>query len=195
MSKPYLQTVVARYNEDVAWTQELTCEDVLIYNKNENDASKYEYNLPNVGREGHTFFNHIVKNYSNLCDYTAFVQGNPFDHCGKIIDLINKFDFSVSFKPLGNIITLGHISDNAPLYAVRRQMELYAEAIKFDLRFPVSMIQGGQYIIKKEIIHRNSLDFYQKIVDSLSESKYPQAGLDVEKTLLQIYRFYDTNFS
>lgn len=47
--------------------------------------------LPNIGREAHTYLYHIVSNYYNLTDWTFFLQGNPFDHCHNINSIIKQF--------------------------------------------------------------------------------------------------------
>lgn len=36
--------------------------------------------LPNIGREAHTFFTHIINEYKDLPEWTAFMQGDPFAH-------------------------------------------------------------------------------------------------------------------
>ena len=36
--------------------------------------------LPNIGREAHTFFTHIINEYADLPEWTAFLQGDPFAH-------------------------------------------------------------------------------------------------------------------
>jgi hypothetical protein len=71
--------VVARYNEDIEWLSNY--DNVTIYNKGEKVQTKHEViELPNIGREAHTIFHHICKNYDNLDDLTVFLPGNPFDH-------------------------------------------------------------------------------------------------------------------
>jgi len=79
-----IRLVVARYNEDISWTKRYP--NVTIYNKG-SPINGYDnvINLPNVGREGHTFYTHIVLNYDNLDDMTIFLQGNPFEHTKNII--------------------------------------------------------------------------------------------------------------
>jgi hypothetical protein len=49
-----MKIVVARYNEDIEWTNEL--QNVIIYNKGEplNDENINEIMLSKIGREGHT---------------------------------------------------------------------------------------------------------------------------------------------
>ena len=73
-----MKFVIARYNEDIEWTKRY--DNVLIFNKGlPLDGIACEP-LPNVGREGHTYYKYICDNYENLDDYTVFLQGHPFDH-------------------------------------------------------------------------------------------------------------------
>lgn len=85
--------VVARYNEDISWIDEINNGDFLIYNKGEDFDTKYSYTrVPNVGREAETFLKAIVLNYDTLSIYdnVVFLQGNPIEHCFDLIDYINS---------------------------------------------------------------------------------------------------------
>ena len=73
---PDVQVVVARYQEDVSWTQGLRL-PCLIYDKS---GAAGPLALPNIGREAHTYLTHIVRNYQGLAAYTVFVQADPFFH-------------------------------------------------------------------------------------------------------------------
>lgn len=67
--------VVAHYDEDLNWLKaKYNPKEYIIFTKKNN------LDLPNVGRESHTYVNYIVRNYHNLHDVTVFLQGNPFDH-------------------------------------------------------------------------------------------------------------------
>lgn len=179
-----LEVVVARYDEDINWVKELDYE-VVVYNKNELDNDLFSKNLPNVGREGHTFFHHIVTNYDNLSDYTAFLQGKPDDHMRNVIDEINGFDFKSEFKPLGTLHQL-----TMEYESINEQVESFSKRIGFEITYPIYMTPGAQYIISRRLIHKRPKEFYQKILDSLTVHVYPQSVLDVEKTLFQIYGIY-----
>jgi hypothetical protein len=69
-SKHY-EIVVAKYNEDISWTRPYRY--VKIYDKSKGD-------LPNIGRESHTYLTYIVENYENLPDVVFFTQGRFSDH-------------------------------------------------------------------------------------------------------------------
>lgn len=90
------EIVIARYNEDLNWiTQEpFNRHPIIIYNKSDNanftksSNIKRVVNLPNVGREMHSYFYHIINNYDNLSDVTIFLPGSA--------DLPGKFERSKS---------------------------------------------------------------------------------------------------
>lgn len=76
--KDKVQAVIARYSEDLDWVDDLQC-DSVVYNKGESSVEG-AITLPNIGRESHTYFTHIVRNYSALPEFTVFLQGAPFFH-------------------------------------------------------------------------------------------------------------------
>jgi len=71
---PRYDLVVARYQEDPAWTRRFR--SVFLYNKGPSlPGGVHSIPLPNVGREAHTYLHHIISNYHNLAPITAFFQG------------------------------------------------------------------------------------------------------------------------
>ena len=75
--------VVARYNEDLAWTREPPFDQFcyLVYNKGPNEDFDKTHvtqviTLPNVGRESHTFLYHIVSQYERLTPLQVFFSGS-----------------------------------------------------------------------------------------------------------------------
>ena len=78
-----LQIVISRYNEDLEWlnVEPFTADRYVIYNKGPysiecpQGTNCYVESLPNVGREGHAYLHHIIKNFDNLADVTVFLPG------------------------------------------------------------------------------------------------------------------------
>lgn len=83
------QVVLAHYNENLGWLSMLpasvavtiykkaTTEDMLAFDIPAMTNATLEQ-LPNVGRESHTYLHHIVKNYERLAPWTVFSQaGEP----------------------------------------------------------------------------------------------------------------------
>lgn len=109
-----IQVVVSRFNENLDWLLILNNLDIdiLIYNKGEENIDYIKHNIrceikniPNIGREGCTYIDHIINNYKKLYNYTIFVQGFPFDHCpniySKMIDIVNNLE-NINFTFLNN---------------------------------------------------------------------------------------------
>lgn len=180
-----LKVVVSRYNEDTSWTNKLNYESV-IFNKNESDNHLYENNLPNVGRETHTFMSYIIDNYDNLPNYVAFVQGNPFDHCNDVINDINGFDFKSEFLPLGRVNRY-----NMEYESIDDQMRSFGETMGINITFPSYNVPGAQHIISRRLIRKHPIEFYKKIHSLVNTELYPFSCLDFEKTLFQIYGIYN----
>jgi hypothetical protein len=187
--------IISRYNENIEWIKRLTNQKIIIFNKgNNNYQSCNTYNLielPNVGREGHTFYHYIYENYDNLDDYTAFLQGNPFDHCHDVIERIQKYDTSNNiseFELLSNnetLVTLendilfddDNIENKIPLLLVYNHVFGVYQIENIQHLFGV----GGQFIVSKKRILSNPKELYGRIVKLLSRTKSPIEGYVIER--------------
>lgn len=82
------ECVVAHYNEDLSWLEELAPE-TIIYSKggSRNTPSSANWKevrrLPNIGREAHTYLHHLVNHYDTIADVTMFVQGDAYNPDGR----------------------------------------------------------------------------------------------------------------
>jgi hypothetical protein len=75
------ELVVARYNEDLSWVGVMAHAHpmkVSVYNK--GTPFPKCHNLPNVGREAHTYLHHITERWDTLADWTVFTQADPEPH-------------------------------------------------------------------------------------------------------------------
>ena len=83
-TKPNLQIIISRYNEDLEWLKEEPFNQypVIVYNKGPNTDFYHAPNITqiipvkNVGRCDHTYLYHIIENYDNLADITIFLPGS-----------------------------------------------------------------------------------------------------------------------
>ncbi len=87
-----VQAAIARYSEDLSWVSDLECHSI-IYNKGQSTFPGALL-LPNIGRESHTYITHIIDNYSDLPEFTVFLQGSPFFHMEEGADCatLNSFN-------------------------------------------------------------------------------------------------------
>lgn len=79
-TKGDIEIVLAVYGDDLQWC-EMYAAITTVYQKKDHGTTSsrnfHEVNLPNVGRETHTYLYHIVNNYDRLAEVTVFGQGNP----------------------------------------------------------------------------------------------------------------------
>ena len=78
-----IEIIIARYNEDLAWTLEKPFNQYkyIVYNKGDNENFekanvKEIIKLENVGKCDHTYLYHIIKKYDNLSEITVFFPGS-----------------------------------------------------------------------------------------------------------------------
>jgi hypothetical protein len=182
--------VVARYNEDISWTKQF--DNVIIYNKGSslNNINNL-ITLNNVGREGHTYYKYIYDNYDNLCDYTIFLQGNPFDHSPNIINNLNNYinnkQLNINFEFLSENIIKSNISGcfshpNLPLIDVYEKLfniKNYLILKKNNIEFTFGA--GAQFIVSKKNILKRLKEFYNNIIKLLEYDVNPIEGFVIER--------------
>jgi hypothetical protein len=173
-----MQIVVARYNEDIEWTKEF--QNVLIYNK--GDDKSFGIPLGNVGREGHTFYKHIVDNYDNLAEHTAFLQGNPFDHSPNILKNLHNFDTNTDFHWLSEQIIYSTFTSETKWIQCKNIYETYKKVFNKIIENDDCVFgAGAQFIVSKRAILNRPKIFYENIVKLLEYSVKPDEVYDLER--------------
>lgn len=157
--------VIARYNENVEWTRQFN--NVYIYNKGEKLDNTIV--LPNIGREGHTYFKHIVDNYHNLTDFIIFLQGNPYDHSPNIINNLNNILLDTCFQFLSEYLFEYKLSVGCKYHPHLPLIDSYK---KIFLKNPdndmlVQFGAGAQFVVSKNQILKRPIYFYQNILNFL----------------------------
>ena len=184
-----MKIIVARYNENIEWIQRIPTDiDVLVYNKGDQITN---YNgkvidLPNVGREGHTYYTYIYDNYDNLDDYTIFLQGNPFDHSRSIIRTISNIQKCKSFDSYFSFIServLFTSLSGCPYDIYMNIKPIYENLFGpiTDENQIIQFAQGAQFIVSKQAILSRSKEFYKKIIELLEKECNPYEGFIIER--------------
>ena len=183
-----MKCVVARYQENVDWTNGLP--DAIIYNKGSTPPnSKHPVcTLPNVGREGHTYLYHIIQNYDTLDDYTCFLQGNPFDHTPQLESQLRAFSKKIETVPQSyyvlskNVYHINLCYDPTDFSLHGLLIDSYRNIFgqsKTDHTFRFGA--GAQFIVSKETIRSRPKYFYENIVPLLDYAVHPAEGFALER--------------
>ena len=180
-----MEILLARYNESVDWARHLP--NVTVVNKGEPlDIGIRELRMPNVGREGHTYYSFIVDHYDDLPDYLLCLQAYPFDHSPHILHLIQRLNdatpqqlpeyATVSEKVLPCNLAMCPYAGPLPMMSV---YELLFEARPTFMQFRFGA--GAQFIVSRRRILQRPRSFYEKIVRLLEYSPNPIEGHVIER--------------
>ena len=158
-----MKIIVAHYNEDLSWLDKINTNHI-VYSKGFTNSKYSSYTLPNVGREADTYLYYIINNYYNLDNDIIFLQGNPFDHCPDVIDVINHTNDINDVKWLCS--NWGPVTKDCqggpgsiPLPLLDLCEKLFNKKFDNDKTFTFS--PGAQYIVPKKFILNKSLDWWK----------------------------------
>jgi len=195
--------VVARYREDLEWVDAF--DRYTIYNKGRDDlSSKHRKNsirLKNLGREGHSYINHVINNYDNLEDIIIFSQGNYVDHIPcepdefleRMIEDIDQVGFSTKLRRRGPV---GSNHRNFTLHEYRGPLK---SKIPYDLGGWWELTTGEAYVrsksvfwnsffaVRKDFILKRSIEGYKNILSTLDWSENPMEAHFCERTWFNIF--------
>ena len=195
--------IISRYEENLEWLKLHKDFKILIYNKGNEVSNKENYkifNLENVGRESHTWLYHIVNNYYNLDDINIFLQGRiddlncmAFKNPNQYLNVINKYGFAASrYGILGPFHWKSNVGIENDLKYKKKwdSFEISRSSIGFrkfaQNLFPeipriIATSYGGCFAIKKELIKKYDISFYENILSKLSHHKNPIEGHYMER--------------
>jgi hypothetical protein len=210
--------IVSRYNEKLEWTTKAPYNKYkyIVYNKGINDDFEKKnvskiIKLPNVGRESHTYLQHIISNYDNLADINVFLPGsidtnhkvfkkNKF--ATKLLNYIEHYKNAV-FLSFGNIknnditeefkgfkvdayssTTAENRKQNSE-HIIRKSMyrpyELWFEKNIGSDKVPY-VIHYGIFSVNKRDILQKPKSYYEKLMTLVADHSNPEDGHYFEKS-------------
>ena len=185
--------VVAKYTENISWLQHFMGLNhdrhaIFVYDKSDDPSPEY-IALPNIGREAHTFLEHIIRFYDDLADVTVFVQGNPFDHHTTLELMSGIMSQQIHVQ---SVIPLGdkkHMLKNDELgFPDHKGLQVgscYKAIFGRDRKGQFEFMPGAQYAVTREAIRAHPLDFWMHLL-GLCFSR-PEFPWEVERLWMYIY--------
>lgn len=143
-----LQLIVSRYNEDVQWVAAYS-NIAIVYNKGspetcygKKDSHLNVLQLPNIGREGHTYLYHIneVLSKNTSCSSSAryiFSQGDPFTHNSTFLFALDNYQKLKRVQPLGLVYLRER---NIPPPSVEEKITIHTD---FGLKYSTLEVDGN----------------------------------------------------
>jgi len=217
---PSLDIVVAHHNEDLLWLKDVA-QYCTVYVKGSVPGCFPRFGkirqLPNIGREGHTYLYHIILNYDKLADITIFVQGAIDDHVAcSITDMTeacSRMDgSSVLIFPSSDAVsrelvrfdewegiqwachpcldkwaTMGMKSANST------PAEYFAQYLgNGSIPLCLGYVSGAVFAVPRRLIQSRSLKFYERLMEAmfLGTMKHvnPETGFYMERFWLAMWQ-------
>ena len=205
-----IEIVVGRFSENLDWLgkAQFIADNYVIYNKNPlspikcpENQSCYVEELPNVGREGHSYLHHIITNYESLAEVTVFLPGSITFEFNQLTskrvtekarktlntvftraykkDILTKFE---SYQKDGhyeatNAANLAANPDTKLLDCPERPFGAW-----FRKNFPhiVEPVYGnsqwGIFAVGKQHILQHPKEYYERLIKYLDHHHNPEAG-------------------
>lgn len=204
--------VVSQYLNNVSWIYDYT-DNYVIYDKSNTMAEDTRViKIEDVGYNIYDYCHFIVNNYNSLPNLTAFLEGNPWDHCKK--DIFDKLILGEKFTPIeyygkypANAFEQrdedsGFLEINNSWYIeshikthgsrVNRFFDNYNQFLDEMFDNPehpnwIRFAPGGQYIVPKNNILYYSKDFYKKIMGFVDYCDLPSEAHIIERALYYIF--------
>lgn len=192
------QVVVARYQENIEWLQEYDKEKVLVYNK-DNRACVCPYqviDLPNVGREAHTYLTYIVTHYDCLPEIIFFTQGRMCDHMHCIgTDFLGIEDYSRNYVEdsfFTGLTPEGRITHyyGAPITpASMTGPEWFRKYIDTEADLESLKIwYGAIFSVHRKYIRSQPLEKYKILLQELQKDKCPEEAHFMERSWFYLFQ-------
>jgi hypothetical protein len=156
--------------------------NVIVYNKSGQVLSDVpnEKKLENIGREGHTYLNHIITNYNSLADITIFIQDDFYNHLFTNDYFINNlrlnqnnyfYQFPCSWRKGPNAAPFSRTVKNGylELPPVTNNNAIKDFANKFEIYLPdvYNTEICAHFLVSKQRILRHSKKKYERILEWL----------------------------
>ena len=199
------ELVVAWYKEKLTWIDEIKS-PLIIYHKAIDRRFKIPNprNLPNVGREAHTYLHHIVTEWDRLADWTVFTQADPAPHLsnGTIQQLLDAHESPTVVVPW--LCRIKEWSDGGRLqwrgeWQARYRSEItpasltmaswFRERLLMDLfaRPHLCYHPGAIFGVPVARIKARPMAFYERLLDDVSHACHPEEAHYLERAWLYLW--------
>ena len=186
------EIVIAHYNEKLDWLKPYASH-THVYHKGTDlqpaPMGLYAWEkLPNVGRESHTYLQHIINNYDNLAEVTVFLQGEGISKgfCFHTIEeMLSKIKENIKchvhYHPgMGKLQHLAKWRKEWESGAMRHTNftlgEFYQELFGSPAPNNVPACLTGCFAATRDMIRKHPIDFYKKAISFISDHVNPEEG-------------------
>jgi len=210
MNKPESFFVVSAWNNDISWIKDYT-NDYIIFDKSDTLAADARIiKVPNYGYNIYDILYFICTFYNSLSELTAFLEGNPFDHCRR--DIFDKLIYREEFTPIEYYKdtpvnpgearytdgSFGEVNNSWYIYMNDMKYKRRCVYASFDIFMHyyfedykqleiVKFAPGAQYIVEKKQILQYPHLFWVCLMNGLDKED-PSEAFVIERGLYYIFK-------
>lgn len=209
-----MKLITVNYNWDPQdWWLEygLNAEDVTLYDRSDDGVERFfaakTYRTKNIGDVDFDKLSYLIEQYDNLPDRFIWCKSNIFKYVDP--DFLKEAMAKDGFQPL---LKMDHKTYSDQYGVVcRYRGEIYEEradswffnnpalSTKFHswaewcsyVHLPVKdfipFAPGGNYILTRDVVHRYSRDFYERMRDTLPYAMHPAEAHACERTYYTLW--------
>lgn len=206
-----ISVVVARYNEDIEWVQDIDpSHQIIVYNKSLEDIESPQVNVQiinnvaNVGREAYSYVRYIVEHYDELPDVVVFLQGNPDDHIAWLSMSSSEFVNALINDALQqgvSAMTVFSCTETNGSYTIdewytpikpspiRPFGEWFKTYFGYELPCdPLRWIPGAQFAVRKDHILQHPRSFYVRLLRMIDHHVNPEEIYYLERSWYLMFK-------
>jgi len=161
-----MEICTCHYKEDLTWLLEGSEWPVSIVHKEGGDPVTLSkgtlWTIPNVGTEAPAYLWYIIQRWDTLPDYVAFIHGHEHAHHQQgdrpLLEMIRGARVQkYGYVPLGNAWN--------PIWRRGQNAACLETYEKIGLKVPEFYVtcSGAQFVVSRERIRRNPLEFYTNL--------------------------------
>ena len=163
-----MEICTCHYKEDLTWLLEGSQWPVTVVHKEGGDPVTLSkgtlWTIPNIGTEGPAYLWYIIQRWDTLPDHVAFIHGHEHAHHQQgdrpLLEMIRDAKVQkYGYVPLGNAWN--------PIWR-RGQNKMCLDTYKkIGLEVPEFYVtcSGAQFVVSRERIRRNPLEYYKGLYD------------------------------
>jgi len=192
------EIVIARCKENISWSNSFKSIR-KIFNKGDQIAGVDSVQLPNVGREAHTYLYHIIHNWDNLAEQTMFCQGGVLEHNITMSDIERFFEAPGLFKVKkiyrdNNWGFINHFAKWAEEKSSGKMKkaelpfgEWFDQVIQVPRGEYFFFVPGANFCVHKDAVKSRPLEFYKGLIKRIDDHINPEEAHYFERAWLYIF--------
>lgn len=182
--------VVCHYKENLDWLHDIH-DDLHVMQKRVPEKNSYQHKymrpadgfdlIRNIGLESYAWLRYFADNYDDLPERMVMLQGNPFDHCK---DVLNLMETERPFLWLSDLVIPTGVGANVDRYIKNHwSYEGYDEA--FYEVFPEYVVKSGrwhfgagaQFLVTRDVVRLRPKGFYERLVKMFEDENSQKSPL------------------